>query len=158
MVLSTEPADPRSLDELWRIERECFTKEAYSKQHIASLLKSPNAVDLVARVNGEIAGFVIGGIEDFGGRQVGHVYTIDVAIRHRRKGVGTRLLKEIEHVFMNHNVEVIYLEVRANNEAARRLYETQGYRAVEAIENYYSTGIHGLRMIKYLKSKQNPSR
>jgi ribosomal-protein-alanine N-acetyltransferase len=100
---------------------------------------------------------VIGGIEDFGGRQVGHVYTIDVAVKRRRKGVGTRLLKDIENIFINHNVDVIYLEVRANNEAARRLYETQGYRAVEAIENYYSTGIHGLRMIKYLKSKQNPS-
>lgn len=157
MVLSTEPADPDRLDELWRIERECFTKEAYSKQQIASLLKSPNSVDLVARVNGKIAGFVIGGIEDFGGRQVGHVYTVDVAVKHRREGVGTRLLNDLENVFINHSVEVIYLEVRANNQAARRLYETQGYRAVEAIENYYSTGIHGLRMIKYLKSKQNPS-
>lgn len=152
MVISTEPASPDSLDELWSIERECFTKEAYSKQQIASLLKSPNAVDLVARVNGEIAGFVIGGIEDLSGRQVGHVYTIDVGVNHRRKGVGKRLIKDIENVFIDHGVGVIYLEVRANNQAARRLYETQGYRSVEAIENYYSAGIHGLRMIKYLKS------
>lgn len=158
MVISTEPVNPDDLDDLWRIERECFTKEAYSRQQIASLLENQNAVDLVARVNGEIAGFVIGGIEDFRGRLVGHVYTIDVAVKHRRKGVGKQLLNDIEKVFVNHSVEVIYLEVRANNQAARRLYETQGYRAVEAMENYYSKGIHGLRMIKYLKSRnQNPS-
>jgi len=157
MSISIEPANLDSLNELWRIERECFTKEAYTKQQIASLLKGQGAVGLVARVNGEIVGFVIGVVEDFGSRLVSHIYTIDVAVKHRRKGVGMRLLNDIEAVFAKRSVNAVYLEVRESNEAAQRLYEAQGYREVGAMENYYSKGIHGLRMMKYLKSRQNVS-
>lgn len=157
MVISIWPANPDSLDELWRIERECFTEEAYTKQQISSLLTDHTAIGLVAKVNGEIAGFAIAAVEDFGSRSVGHIYTIDVAVKHRRKGVGIHLLNGIEAVLMKRNVKVAYLEVRANNQVARRLYETLGYRQVETIENYYSAGVHGLRMMKYLKSRQNVS-
>lgn len=155
MATAIEPANLKSLDELWRIERECFTKEAYTKQQIASLLKDSNAIGLVARVNGEIAGFVIGVIEDSGSEVAGHIHTVDVAVKHRGLGVGARLLSEMEAVFIRCNAEVSHLEVRADNQAARRLYERQGYKEIEALEDYYSAGAHGLRMKKYLKSRQN---
>jgi ribosomal-protein-alanine N-acetyltransferase len=156
-AVSTEPLDPEDLDELWRIERECFGEEAYSKQQLASMLGDKAAVNLIARVDGETAGFVAGVVEDFGSKLVGHVWTIDVAVKHRRKGVGMRLLRDIEAVFVSHNVEVVYLEVRADNQVARRLYETLGYREAETLEDYYSAGIHGLRMMKYLKAGSSVS-
>ncbi len=157
MVILTEPSDSGNIDELSRIERECFKEEAYTKEQLAGMLKDEAAVSLIAKVNGETAGFVAGAIEACGSKLVGHIWTIDVAVKHRRKGVGARLLKDIEAVFMGHNVEVIYLEVRADNQAARRLYETQGYEKAETLEDYYSAGIHGLRMVKYLKARPSVS-
>jgi len=151
MPLRIEQAKLKDLNVLHRIESECFTSEAFSKEHIAYLLKSPNAVSLVARADHEIVGFIVGMIENYGRVTVGHVYTIDVAVKHRRVGVGLRLLDELERVFLERGVKTSYLEVRIDNKAARELYRKKGYTELEALENFYASGRHGLRMKKELK-------
>ena len=152
-----ETATIQNLEELWRIERECFTIEAFTREEIETLLRNPNAIGLLARINGEVAGFIIGIIEKHGTIKFGHVYTVDVALRHRRQGVGIKLLNEMENIFLNKDVETSYLEVRLDNQAARRLYRNEGYVETEPLDDYYSSGVHGLRLIKRLKPKQNAS-
>jgi len=151
MPLKIEKAKLNDLDALLRIERECFTSEAFTREHIAYLLQSPNAVNLVAKANHEIVGFIVGVIEDYGRVTVGHVYTIDVAVKHRRAGVGLRLLDELERVFLERGVKTSYLEVRIDNKAARELYRKKGYTELEPLEDFYARGRHGLRMKKELK-------
>jgi ribosomal-protein-alanine N-acetyltransferase len=151
MPLKIEQAKLGDLDALHRIERECFTSEAFTRKHIAYLLESPNAVSLVAKANHEIVGFIVGMIENIGRVTVGHVYTVDVASKHRRAGVGLRLLDELEHVFLERGVKTSYLEVRIDNKAARELYRKKGYAELEPLENFYAKGRHGLRMKKELK-------
>jgi ribosomal-protein-alanine N-acetyltransferase len=151
MPLKIEQAKLNDLDALYTIERECFTSEAFTKEHIAYLLESADAVNLVAKANHEIAGFIVGMIENYGRVTVGHVYTIDVALKYRRAGVGLRLLEELEHVFLERGVKTSYLEVRIDNKAARELYGKKGYTELEPLEHYYARGKHGLRMKKELK-------
>jgi ribosomal-protein-alanine N-acetyltransferase len=151
MLLKIEQAKFNDLDALYRIERECFTSEAFTKEHIAYLLESLNAVSLVAKTNHEIVGFIVGMIENYGRVTVGHVYTIDVALKHRRIGVGLKLLDELEHIFLERDVKTSYLEVRIDNKAARELYRKKGYTELEPLENFYARGKHGLRMKKELK-------
>jgi len=157
MKVKIEAAGARTVEELLRIERECFTAEAYSREHVLSLLKSPSAVSLLAEVDGNVAGFVIGLLERRQTAKIGHVVTIDVAVKYRRMGIGLMLLKKIENAFLKENVEVVYLEVRADNQAARRLYRKQGYEEAIQLDNYYSVGVHGLRLVKDLKQKQHAS-
>lgn len=140
----------RDLEELMKIERECFAGEAYSKAQIVMLLMNRNSLGLVARVNGEVAGFVIGVIENAGLTKAGHVYTIDVAIKHRRKGIGIRLLKALENKFLKRGAETSYLEVRADNSAAIRFYRKEGYFEIESLQDYYKDGVNGLRLMKKL--------
>jgi ribosomal-protein-alanine N-acetyltransferase len=149
--ITVEPADVRNLDDLLRIERECFTGEAYTREQTLSLLKSPNAVGLLAKVNNEVAGFTIGVVEKSGTIKAGHIYTVDVAIRYRRKGIGLRLVKEMEDIFLKRRAAASHLEVRLDNQAARKLYRKQGYKEIESLNDYYSAGVHGLRLIKQLK-------
>jgi len=151
MPLKIEQAKLNDLDTLYRIEKECFTSEAFTREHIGYLLESPNAVSLVARANHEIFGFIVGMIENYGRVKVGHVYTIDVALKYRRAGVGLRLLDELEHVFLERGAKTSYLEVRIDNKAARELYRKKGYIELEPLENFYARGRHGLRMKKELK-------
>jgi len=151
MLLKIEQAKLNDLDALYNIERECFTVEVFTKEQIAYFLESPNAVSLVANVNQEIVGFIVGMIESYGRVTVGHVYTIDVAPKHRRVGVGLKLLDELEHVFLKKGVKTSYLEVRIDNKAARELYRKKGYTELEPLENFYAKGRHGLRMKKELK-------
>jgi len=151
MPLKIEQAKVTDLAALHRIEKECFTSEAFTKEHIAYLLESANAVSLVAKANHEIVGFIVGMIENYGRVTIGHVYTVDVAPKHRRTGVGLRLLNELEHIFLERGVKTSYLEVRIDNKAARELYRKRGYIELEPLENFYAKGRHGLRMKKELR-------
>jgi len=159
MKVEIEPATAQVIDQLLRIERECFSTEAYTREQILSLLKNPNSVALVARVGGDTAGFVIGLVEGLssGTVKIGHIVTIDVAVKYRRKGIALILLNETETFFEKQNVEVVYLEVRADNQAARRLYHKQGYVGNRQLADYYSYGVHGLRLVKRLKPMRTAS-
>ncbi len=157
MTVEVEPATTRTIEELLRIERECFTAEAYTREHILRLLKSPNAVTFLARIDSDVAGFVIGMVEGRGTTKIGHIVTIDVAVKHRRKGIGLALLKEMERAFMKRNIGVVYLEVRADNQAARELYRKRGYKETKELENYYSSGVNALRLVKDFKHESDAS-
>jgi ribosomal protein S18 acetylase RimI-like enzyme len=149
--ITVQQATVRDLERLYDIERECFTAEAFSKEHIAFLLEEPDSVGLVARINDEVVGFIIGLIHfAANGTRAGHVYTLDVAMKHRRKGIGLRLLKDLEEKFIEKGAKASYLETRMDNLAARELYHKQGYLEVEKLEDYYQKGAHGIRMKKLL--------
>lgn len=152
MQVTAEKATLANLDELWRIERECFTGEAFTKEQIESLLRSRSSIGLLARVDGEVAGFIIGMIENFGTIKAGHIYTIDVAVKHRRMGVGLKLLSEMERIFLSKGAETSYLEVRTDNQVAIRLYKKQQYVEAEPLYDYYSSGVDGVRLVKQLRS------
>jgi ribosomal-protein-alanine N-acetyltransferase len=145
-----EQAKIQDLDSLYYIERECFTYEAYTKEQILTLLKSLNIIGFVAKINGEIAGFIIGQIENFGVAKVGYVHTIDVALKNRRSGIGQRLLEELERTLFNKGATICYLEVRIDNKAGLELYRKQGYIELESVKDYYYKGIHGIRLKKEL--------
>jgi ribosomal-protein-alanine N-acetyltransferase len=150
-------ASLKDLERLYEIEKECFAHEAFSKKQIAYFLKASNAVNLVAKVDGEIAGFIAGLIEQYGASMVGHIYTIDVAPKYRRMGVGLKLLEEMEKDFAKRGAEACFLEVRINNLAARQLYQKRGYIELEKLNNYYARGIHGIRLKKELKRQEKPT-
>ena len=138
MPIKIERVRLSNLDALSRIERESFTSEAYTREQIASLLESPNAVSLAAKVNDEIVGFIVGLTETGEDVTFGHVVTLDVAVKHRRAGVGLQLLDQLEQVFRRKGVKTIYLEVRIDNEAARELYRKKGYTDLVSLEDYYA--------------------
>ena len=151
MAIMIEPTSLKDLDVLNRIEKACFTSEAYAREQLAYLLRSPKAISLVAKEDNETVGFIIGMKENYGKTAVGHIVTIDVLPEHRRAGVGLQLLDTLEKEFIEQGVKTIYLEVRIDNQAARRLYAKKGYMKLEPLENYYSKGRHGLRMRKEIK-------
>ena len=152
LPITVQHTSLKDLETLYKIEKECFTHEAFSKEQIAYFLKATNAVTLVAQVDGETAGFITGLIEQHGKSRIGHIYTIDVASKYRRIGVGLKLLKEIEKEFIEKGAETCFLEVRFNNLAARKLYQKHGYIELGKLDNYYARGIHGIQLKKKLKT------
>jgi len=149
LSITIQRATIDDLETLYQIERECFAIEAFSKQHIAYLLENPNTVSLVAKINNAIAGFIIGLIHRHDEKITGRIYTLDVAVKYRRKGVGLKLLDKIERIFTKNGVKICYLEVRKDNVAALELYRRHGYVEVEELKDYYR-GAHGVRLKKKL--------
>ncbi len=64
------------------------------------------------------------------------VLTIGVARSHQRRGIGGVLLHDLLSVAGAHAREV-FLEVRASDEVARRLYERHGFTVIGRRRNYY---------------------
>jgi len=153
LSITIQRATINDLETLHQIERECFTIEAFNKQHIAYLLENPNAVSLVAKINNAIAGFIIGLTHHHDKKMTGRVYTLDVAVTYRRKGIGLKLLSQIERIFAKRGVKICYLEVRRDNVAALELYRKHGYAEVEELKDYYK-GAHGVRLKKKLGADQ----
>lgn len=144
------------LEMLYGIERECFTLEAFTKQQLAHLLENTKGISLIAEIDSQIAGFIIGLIYNHGTTRTGHVYTIDVAVKHRRRGVGLELLKELEQRFVGNGVEICYLEARRENVAALELYRKHGYTEMDVLKNFYSRGVDGVQLMKGLSSPKKP--
>ena len=149
MELKIESASIGHLDRLYQIERECFDKEAFTRQQIAYLLKDYNSINLIARINSEIAGFIIGAAYYERNAQLGHILTVDVTPAYRQKGVAQKLLQEIEKIFKEKGFRASYLEVREDNIAALRLYRKLGYKKIAKLKNYYGTA-HGIYLKKDL--------
>ena len=83
---------------------------------------------LVAEENGKIIGYI--GTEEISGET--HIINMAVHPENRKQGIGKKL---IEAVLDDENV--FFLEVRASNNAAQKLYEKYGFEKVGVRKNYY---------------------
>ena len=92
---------------------------------------------LVAETEDTIVGYTLGEVERKSGSKVGHVMNIAISEAWRRRGLALRLLDELEGRFRLRGAESVYLEVRASNSSARKLYRKRGYIEVGSLPGYY---------------------
>ena len=151
LSVNIQPARIDNLETLYRIEKECFGKDAYPEDYLSYLLAVQNSIALVAEVDEEIVGFIIGLFYNYAKIAVGHIYTLNVSPGHRRKGVGSRLLNEMERILTDKDANTCYLETRLDDVVARNFYRKHGYTEAETLRNYYARGKHGIRLNKKLR-------
>ncbi len=137
MEVKIETANLKLLDQLYQIEEQCFDQEAFSKRQIAYLLTDYNTIALVAKADSDIAGFIIAQVEVEENTEFGHIITINVTPKYRRKKIATKMLREIENLLKQKGIGECHLEVREDNHSAIKLYQTLGYRNIGRLENYY---------------------
>lgn len=76
------------------------------------------------------------------------IANIAVAADCRHQGIGASLMEYLEKKAVRAGCESISLEVRVNNEAARRLYEKQGYVKAVVRKDYYADHTDAYLMVK----------
>jgi ribosomal protein S18 acetylase RimI-like enzyme len=74
----------------------------------------------------------------------------------RGQGVGGELLRRVEGSAIAAGAQLIWLHVDAENAAAIRLYEANGYRIEGRKEKYYPHGRAALICLKALDSELDP--
>jgi ribosomal-protein-alanine N-acetyltransferase len=149
MEIRIETASIKLLDKLFKIEEQCFDQEAFTKHQIAYLLSDYNTIALAAKVENEIAGFIIGQIEIENDTLFGHIITINVVPAFRKKGIGSKMLQEMEVILKQKGIGECHLEVREDNSSALKLYKNNGYQKIGILEKYYGKA-HGLCLKKNL--------
>lgn len=116
------------VDRILEIEAQAFPKLPYSRRIFTSLYRS-NPTTFLVYEEEEILGYLVYTPE-------GHIISIAVEPRHRRKGIGTQLVRE---VFRNSTGEFIWVEVRETNAGAQVFYEKLGFRKKGVVPRYYWT-------------------
>jgi ribosomal-protein-alanine N-acetyltransferase len=66
-----------------------------------------------------------------------HLLNLAVASEWQRRGVGGQFLEHVVGDARNQRREMLYLEVRPSNVAARRMYERFGFRQLGLRRDYY---------------------
>jgi ribosomal-protein-alanine N-acetyltransferase len=119
---------PSDMDRILEIEAQAFPKSPYSRGIFTSLYRS-NPRTFLVYGDEEILGYLVYTLE-------GHIISIAVDPRHRRKGIGSQLVRE---VVRNSTGEFIWVEVRESNAGAQAFYEKLGFRKQGVIPRYYWT-------------------
>ena len=114
------------------LEKLCFS-DPWSENSVASELKNPLSLWLVALDDATVAGYI-------GSQSVqGEADMMNVAVHpdYRRKGIARQLVTELVAALAKKGVHSLALEVRASNAPAIALYEQLGFQQVGRRPNYY---------------------
>jgi ribosomal-protein-alanine N-acetyltransferase len=117
------------------IEKACFP-DPYPLALLENLTRTEQNHFFVAVDEGKIIGYAVASMND----KEGHIISIAVDPRRRRRGIGRALLSTVTTKLSQEGVEQIHLEVRKGNIAAISFYERNGYRPSLEIPHYYPDG------------------
>ncbi|WP_336336674.1 ribosomal protein S18-alanine N-acetyltransferase [Haloarcula brevis] len=139
------------LIEVHRIEQASFP-QPWPFSALESYLGEPGF--LVAETDTDdppaVAGYVIADTVPNHGTPLGHIKDLAVRPAYRRQGVASALLRHAMAVIDETGAGSVKLEVRADNDGARRLYRRFGFEHRKTIPNYYSNGEDALVMVRLL--------
>lgn len=123
---------PRDLDAVAELDADLFGPEAWSRPMHREEITHPWRRYL-ALLHGET---LIG----WGGVLLGEtaeILTIGVARAWQRRGLGAALLAALLDQAQEAGAREVFLEVRSDDDGARRLYEDAGFEGIGIRPNYY---------------------
>ena len=127
--------------ELMPIERAVFQPEPWSERLFWSELGQLDTRHyVVALSDGAVVGYA--GLCDY--PDEAFVQTIAVAPSAQGQGLGGRLLVDLLEEAARRRQRTVSLEVRADNEAAQRLYAAHGFTRTGVRRGYYPGGVDAL--------------
>lgn len=137
------------LDAVMAIETEVFDSTAWSAAQFWGELAQPTREYVVAEDAEGVAGyaglFVLPPDSD--------IQTVAVAPRVRGTGLGRLLVEQLVAAAADRGCTAMMLEVRADNDVARGLYESLGFATVSTRRSYYGPGMDAVIMRCDLRGK-----
>jgi ribosomal-protein-alanine N-acetyltransferase len=143
-------AAPSDLPAIVDIEKESFIDPWELGVFLEALTYYPTTY-FVAICDGRVAGVIVGGLEDTGENVYGHICNLGVSPLYRHKGIGTLLVRRVEHQFALELATGVQLEVRVSNTTAQQFYRRLGYRDMFGLEHYYANGEDATVMMKWFR-------
>ncbi len=138
MTWQLRRAHPSDLDAIMAIEGSTFGTDAWTSTGMSSELANAQTYYLVAH-RPEFPSVIEGyaGLFAPRGAQQGDIQTIAVAASARRTGLGRLLMLALITEARERGVEQVFLEVRADNPGAQKLYDALGFERIAVRTAYY---------------------
>jgi ribosomal-protein-alanine N-acetyltransferase len=142
-------AIPADLDGIAEVEERSFVhaRERFSRKRVGYLIVNPRCAVTVAIKERKLLGWAAGLVWTRGKTPWGRVYALAVHPDAQGQRLGQRLLHDIIDQLRSRGGRKLFLEVRADNTSAVRLYEKAGFVICKPLPNYYGPGIGGVRMV-----------
>jgi ribosomal-protein-alanine N-acetyltransferase len=126
------PFSLSDLDSILNIESQSFPKSPYNRTTFLNLhsLYPETFLVYINTDHGqeeEILGYIIFS-------RAGHIISIAVHPRHRKKGIGTQLL---QRAIKTPHLKKVWAEVRRSNRVAQAFYSKMGFQIRGVVPNYY---------------------
>lgn len=128
-VLSAE-----DLAEIMPLERELFGHEAWLERSMVAELKNPNTYYLGIFDTGLIG---YAGLNTIPASFASDIQTIGISPTCQGQGLGRSLMEKLIAKAKAQGSESVFLEVRADNEAAIALYRSLGFEQIDIRKRYY---------------------
>ena len=129
------PATVADLDGIMALERASFPSDAWPEPMMRDELASPHNRYFVDELAGVIVGYA--GLRSLAGSRDADVQTIAVASASRGRGRGRALLRTLLSTAHERGAREVFLEVRADNPVASKLYESEGFAELARRPRYY---------------------
>ena len=106
-------------------------EEAVLHRLVAGLEAFPTAIVLLARMDDAYVGMAICfvGFSTFNARPLINIHDFMVLPEFRQRGIGTAILEAVERIARERECCKMTLEVQMKNTAARRIYQSFGFKA-----------------------------
>lgn len=134
--LAFEPFTEGHLDAATEMFVEVFAAEPWNelwphesaRRRLRDIVQSPGFVGRSVFREGEFIGFVLGRLELYRNEQHFYLQEMCVSTRLQRRGVGRRMLANLEEVLREAGCSQIYL-LTARESPAERFYAANGFRS-----------------------------
>ena len=134
------------LDEVLALEQAIFPSP-WSREAFTYESSSRRLLKMVAVEQDRVVGYLV-----VWGGDCAHVANLAVAPGSRRRGIGSLLMDRAEEFARCSGAELVVLEARRSNTAARAFYSMRGYDEIDVRLGYYQDGEDAIVMAKSLVS------
>ncbi|MEK9722492.1 MAG: GNAT family N-acetyltransferase/peptidase C39 family protein [Rhodospirillaceae bacterium] len=144
----------RDIPALDRLERASFDSDRLSRRSFRNILRHGNASLIVDVDDGGVTGYSL--VLFHRNTSLARLYSFAVDPGHRRREIARRLLHRAEDIARDRGSVAMRLEVRMDNAAGIRFYETEGFRRFSTYPDYYEDHMDALRLEKALVGNLPP--
>ena len=142
------------LDAVLALERAAFATDILSRQSLRRFLIARPTTAIVAEKDSELIGYALVLYRPHS--DLARLYSIAVAARYRKRGIGRQLLAAAEKAARRRGCRAMRLEVHEHNTHAIGRYERSGYRLFGRHRDYYDDHGDALRFEKPLGAGPKP--
>lgn len=125
---------------------------SWTRARVARTMAGRDTATVVACAGREVIGFAM----MYFGEQHAHLNLLAVRPAYQRRGIGRRLMAWLEESARAAGITGIYLEVRVNNQDARRFYRVLGFQELTLLPRYYGGVEAAVWMARDLRHRTTP--
>ncbi|MEO7404264.1 MAG: GNAT family N-acetyltransferase [Burkholderiales bacterium] len=106
---------------------------SWTPQRVSRHIRNRDTTTIVACEGSHVIGFAI----MYFGDEHAHLNLLAVEPTYQRTGIGNRMMNWLKESCLMAGIAVVYLELRANNDAGRQFYGVYGFEETGSVPRYY---------------------